>query len=68
MSLWVHWLLSLHGALLGVLVQPIWPLQVSAVHGLPSSQFLGLPLHTLDAQKSPSVQGLPSSQLPLSAL
>ena len=47
----------------GVLLQePVAGLQLSEVHGLPSLQFFGVPLHAPPEQRSAVVHGLPSSQ------
>jgi hypothetical protein len=66
----VQALLSLHVVPLGAAVctQPVVGLQVSTVHGLPSSQSVGLvPPQLPDVQVSPVVQALLSLQLvPLS--
>ncbi len=68
----LHWssmvqaLLSLHGSELLILIQPLNASHKSVVHGLPSSQSLAWPPpHLPPLQVSPSVHGLPSSQLPL---
>jgi len=62
-SLVVHALPSLHGAVLLVCVQPDPGLQASSVQTLPSSQFGGAPpTHVPAAQVSPVVQALPSLQ------
>ncbi len=54
---------SLHGTALGVCTQPVATLHASSVHGLASSQALGLPAHLPFAQVSLSVQMSPSVQV-----
>ena len=62
-SFCVHWLSSLHGAVLCVKTQPVAGAQVSSVHGLPSLQVTLAPApHWLLAQTSPDVQAFLSSQ------
>jgi glyoxylate utilization-related uncharacterized protein len=62
-SLVVHALPSLHGAVLLTCVHPVTGLQASSVQTLPSSQFGGAPpTQTPPAQASPVVQALASSQ------
>src|SRR3989442_537182 len=64
----LHTFPSLHEVPLGTgaYTHPVGGLQLSAVHGLPSSHLRGLPLQTPPEQVSPVVQALPSLQaLPL---
>ena len=62
-SLVVQASLSLHGAVLLMWVQPVLAVQLSVVHGLPSSQLGGEPPVQMPAwQVSLVVQALPSSQ------
>jgi hypothetical protein len=61
----VHGLLSLHTALSPVWTQPDAELQVSTVHGMPSSQEGGgPPTHVGPLHASPVVHGLPSLHAP----
>ena len=65
----VQGLPSLHGWVLAAWLQPSLASQASLVHGFWSSQLGAAPgLHTPAVQVSPTVQALPSSQVPAAAL
>jgi hypothetical protein len=51
------------GFVLFVWAHPVAGSHESSVHGLPSSQEIGVPAHTPPLQVSPDVQALPSSQV-----
>ena len=62
-SLLVHELLSVQAELFAACRQPRFESQMSSVHELPSSQFIGDPLpHMPLLQVSPTVQACPSLQ------